>query len=300
MRLGENNLENSICAGIVTYNPDLPLFERVIAALAPQVDRIYIYDNASENIAGLRQIISEYRVELTESEQNDGIAKALNELCKKAAKAGYSHILTLDHDTVICDGFVKSCSELTSEERVAIVCPRVHYLNMEVKEKGDVSDRYTEVEACMTSGSLMSIDAWQKVGGFDEKMFIDWVDNDICTNFRLNGFRVIRDNQVFMDHRLGNVRMKRFLFWKLKDFQYSKDRIYYIVRNGIYYVRKYGKHINLKKFKLINLYNRFVFFVLNFKDKEKRKSIRRGVKDGKKMLVDKFIYKGAADGGKPI
>lgn len=275
-----------VCSAIVTYNPDSELFGRVLDALTSQVERIYIYDNASKNIAELKELIAfNDKVELIESAGNDGISKALNTACRAAAESGYEWILTLDHDTVICDGFIDGCLELTEEERVAVICPRVRYHNLDVKEKGDVEDRYTEVPACMTSGSFMSLSAWADVGGFDEKMVIDWVDNDICTNFRIHGYRILRNNGIFMEHKLGDVKKRRFLFWKLNDFQYSAFRIYHIVRNGIYYVRKYGKKINRFKTKLINLWNICKFFILYFNDKEKRKSIKRGIKDGYKMEV---------------
>lgn len=274
-----------VCAGIVTYNSDIDILKKNISAVSKQVERIYIFDNASTNIDEIASVASSDKIMLVKSETNYGIAKALNELCKIAILSGFEWMLTLDHDTVICDGFIESCANLLSicELNAAIVCPRVIYVGINEKEKGDVDTPYTAVPACMTSGSFMSLKAWETVGGFDEYMVIDWVDNDICTNFIIHGYSIIRNNSIFMEHRLGNPIKRKFLFFTITDYQYSAFRIYYIVRNGIYYRKKYGKHINQCKIALINIMTRMKFRILYRKDKEKIDSITRAVKDSRKI-----------------
>lgn len=277
-----------VCAAIVTYNPDIDLFAKVIEAVACQVERVYIYDNASKNIGDVNLLLKKYdNIKTVMALNNDGIAKALNTLCRMALDDNFEFILTLDHDTVICDDFVSECMQIIGEKNVAIVCPRVHYVGFTVKEEGNINDIFTEVEACMTSGSLMSLLAWEKVGGFDEAMFIDWVDNDICTNLRINNYRILRKNDVFMEHKLGNVKVRRFLFWKINDFRYSGMRIYYIVRNGIYFRRKYRKAVNGFKLFLINTYNVLKFLYLNLHNKANRKCVWKGIKDGRKLSLPK-------------
>ena len=159
-------------------------------------------------------------------------------------------------------------------------------MNLDVKEKGDVDSKVSQVSACMTSGSFMSLEAWNNVGGFDESMVIDWVDNDICTNFGIHGYTILRNNQISMVHRLGDVKKRKFWFGTLNDFQYSAFRIYHIVRNGIYFKRKYRHKINWLKTSVINLITRIKFWILYRKDKEKCKAIKRGKKDGKKMPIN--------------
>ncbi len=275
-----------ICAAIVTYNPDIGLLEKNISAVIDQVEHLYIYDNASTNLAEIEKLTDDERITIVKSDSNYGISKALNELCSMALECGYNWVLTLDHDTIICNNFIDNCRSLIRDcdLKIAIVCPRVKYVGLEIKEKGDVSCRFSRVSACMTSGSFMSLIAWNEVGGFDEYMVIDWVDNDICTNFVLHGYVIVRNNQIFMEHKLGSAVKRKFGLVTLIDYQYSAFRVYHIVRNGIYYRKKYRKNINQLKMAVINLLTRIKFRILYRKDKERFYAIKRGVKDGRNML----------------
>lgn len=44
-----NESTRDICAGIVTYNPDIQLLKQNIQSIQPQVQSIFIYDNGSSN-----------------------------------------------------------------------------------------------------------------------------------------------------------------------------------------------------------------------------------------------------------
>lgn len=281
-------MNNDSCAGIVTFNPDTTLLTSVLTAVSCQFDCVYIYDNASINIDEIKRVINSYaNVKLFVSSINNGIAKALNVLSETAIEDGYSWMLTLDQDTIISEGLYDSFSELKNEANIGIICPRVNYNNFKVKEKGNLHERYSEVVACMTSGSYMSLEAWKKTKGFDEWMFIDWVDNDICTQFTLAGFRIIRDNQVFMEHNLGNPVKVKTLFGTKIDFQYSAFRVYYMVRNELYYTRKYWNFVNKYKYLAISIRSILNLLLLYWHDKDRRHSISQGIKDGIRKPINK-------------
>lgn len=275
-----------ICAGIVTYNPEICRFVKVLKSILAQVEKVIIFDNGSENLDEISSIIKENEnVSFLISKENKGIAYALNRICEQACLENYDWIITLDHDTICEINMIKSMEKLIAPD-VGIICPRVHYVNLHIREKGDINERYTLVPACMTSGSLMSLGAWEKTGGFDEWMFIDWVDNDICMKLRINNFKIIRDNRVFMEHQLGRVRPYKFLFWSWNDYGYSAFRLYYICRNGLYFVKKYYKNINIIKYILRLMVTNFKLIVINIKDKTKMQAIFKGIKDGLKVNVE--------------
>ncbi|MEM3845169.1 MAG: glycosyltransferase [Candidatus Parvarchaeota archaeon] len=77
----------SICTLIVTFNPELLRFSRVVSAALDISDRVFIIDNKSENVDDLSNIcnsFSDYRkLEIIKFKQNYGIAYALNEGVKK-------------------------------------------------------------------------------------------------------------------------------------------------------------------------------------------------------------------------
>jgi GT2 family glycosyltransferase len=56
----------------------------------------------------------------------------------------------------------------------------------------------------MTSGNIVNLDAYEKVGGWKDWMFIDCVDTDFCMNLHKHGYKVLRLNKVIMEHHLGD------------------------------------------------------------------------------------------------
>lgn len=278
-------MENSnFCAGIVTYNPDIVLLENVISAVSVQVQRVFIFDNNSANVADLLILCNKYSCEFETSKKNMGIAYALNRLCEHALKNGYSWILTLDHDTIVSDNMIESFRTLTRINDVGIICPRVNYVGFAIKDKYDTNLRYVNVPACMTSGSLMNLHAWDKTDHFNEWLFIDSVDNDICYQLKTVGYKIIRDNNTFMEHNLGHPRYKKLLFFKYADFQYSPIRLYYIVRNRIYLTKRYwrqeGFRFVLATFKII-----ISNIIIYIQDAPRREMIFKGIKDGIKTFL---------------
>ena len=74
-----------ICAGIVTFNPEISRLSENIDAIRNQVDAIFIVDNNSNNINIIKKIISkDSGIKLICNNQNRGIATALNQLMKAA------------------------------------------------------------------------------------------------------------------------------------------------------------------------------------------------------------------------
>lgn len=271
--------KSNICAGIVTFNPQIDLLEKVIEGVIPQVDKVFVFDNNSDNISEIKKLCIITSCELLIADENKGIAFALNRLCERAIELDYSWILTLDHDTIISDGMIESFISILDKEKVGIICPRVHYVGVIINEKYDIHNRYTYVPACMTSGSLMSLEAWKETSHFNEWLFIDSVDNDICYQLKQNGYRIIRDNQTFMEHNLGYPVKKHFFIISYYDYQYSPFRLYYIIRNRIYLTKKYwkleGVRFILATFKII-LSN----VAINLSDIKRRRAMFKGLVDG--------------------
>ena len=54
----------------------------------------------------------------------------------------------------------------------------------------------------MTSGNLLNIAAHKKVGGFDEKYFIDCVDWEYCLKLNTMNYQVLTLNDIELNHSL--------------------------------------------------------------------------------------------------
>jgi N-acetylglucosaminyl-diphospho-decaprenol L-rhamnosyltransferase len=64
---------------------------------------------------------------------------------------------------------------------------------------------------------LSRTDAFQKIGGFDEKFFLYYEDVDLCWRLRRDGFQVVQDRSVSVVHdaRRESRRSLRFARWHL-------------------------------------------------------------------------------------
>ncbi|MBQ3817261.1 MAG: glycosyltransferase family 2 protein, partial [Clostridia bacterium] len=233
-----------VAAGITLYNPEIPRLEENLKSVTPQVEKVYIIDNGSQNITDIRSLISEFKsVSLFENGENLGIAAALNQMSKSAFEEGYEWLLTLDQDTVIESELIKKYSRYTEMDKVALLTP---YIDDEYEPdilRSSISTPYETVKRCYTSASLTLLSAWKEVGGYDESMFIDCVDFDYCTTLIENGYIILRDNDAVVSHRLGKAKEVRFFMpigrlfniQKLKKpfftYNHSPLRTYYYARN---------------------------------------------------------------------
>lgn len=188
-----------VWAGIVTYNPDIDRLEENIDAIKPQVEGVLIFDNGSNNVNEILYCCE--KSPLICSTDNVGMAKALNRLAGVARSKGATDIVMLDQDSVVTPGFVVS-EAAKRADGVGIVCPHISDRNVKV---ADVDRTLTiDVPRTITSGSMVNLEAWTKVGGYDERLFVDNVDNDFCDNLRAHGYRVVRTNAAKIIHEMGH------------------------------------------------------------------------------------------------
>ena len=98
---------------------------------------------------------------------------------------------------------------------------------------------FVEITDVITSGCLMSIEAFENVGGFCDKLFIDMVDCEYCFRLRQHGYKVLIYTKPLMNHSLGNLQVIEIFGKKIKLFNHSPFRRYFIFRNTIYMLKKY-------------------------------------------------------------
>ena len=226
-----------IAACIVTYNPELARFSECLSAVAEQVEHVFVVDNGSNETSGVEALSREYdNAIFVPLGENKGIAAALNMGCTAADEKRCTAVLTLDQDSICEDGLVEKLAAHLAKD-VGIAAPWISYAGNE--EYYDLpQDGPYEVEWTITSASLTSIDAWRKIGGFDEALFIDSVDRDFCIRLRRAGYRVVIDPATSLSHELGDMRCVRILGKVIHITNHSSFRKYYIARNKILLAKK--------------------------------------------------------------
>ena len=275
-----------ISAGIVLFNPDKNRLKENISAVIVQCTHIYLVDNGSNNIDEVKELLNQYnqsKISILCNTENQGIAKALNQLTAAAQKGGFKWILTLDQDSVAPSNIVEEFEKYTNNLNAGMLCPVICDRNKGVVV--EAKDGYKEIDECITSGSLLNIKAWSEIGGFDESMFIDGVDFDICYRLRKSEYKILCIQNVVLLHELGRIEYHRFIFWKVLVKNHSAFRKFYIARNTVYLARK--ERTNIVKAILQNI-KLFLIAVCYEDDKwKKSEKIFQGIIDGFKCEIER-------------
>ena len=223
------------CAGIVTYNPLIDQLRKNINAISYQVKEVIIVDNGSKNIKEIEFLVSQCNnIKIIALDKNMGIAYALNEIMKYAKNKGFFWCLTLDQDSIVPNNIIKEMEKAIKED-VAIICPLINYHNGEDLK---IETKFENIDRCITSASLTSIKAWEDVNGFDEIMFIDYVDFDFCKRVQKKDSKVVQCCSIVLDHSLGNIKRKKFFGREIAVYNHNDIRTFYFSRNFVYYIRK--------------------------------------------------------------
>lgn len=304
------NEGKKIAAGIVLYNPDdVKRVNRCIESILVQVDKIYIFDN---NIKPINIDFNENVTYITEN-KNLGIAYALNRIMEKAAKDGYEWVITMDQDSILPFGIVSAYEEVINKyEDLGIICPQVVDARRIYMEK-IIDPKEEFIEFCITSASCTNIRIWEKVGKFDDWLFVDLVDNDFCKRLISSGYKILRLNEYVLDQEFGKIIPKsprKQIFWfnlsrllknvNVAKFSYKKYvsplRVYYTTRNIIYVNRKLRKYGSVAYKDNYNCKGYIGFWVcfclpsfLRAQDKwSVFKAIFKGTYDGRNMEVEEW------------
>jgi rhamnosyltransferase len=205
-----------------------------------------VVDNGSnENeLTQIRLARRELGFRLIENEDNLGIAAALNLGVREAQKQGCRWVALFDQDSAVTDGFIATMiSEFrthSQQRNIMQIIPR--YLDPETGVERTVSSfEDGGVFLTITSGSLFSMEAFEKCGLFQEKLFIYCVDDDYSLRIRKNGFYIGVSKDAVLLHQSGHPTSRRLFGVTLTTKNYRPEVRYYYARNKVWILRFYGK-----------------------------------------------------------
>ena len=190
---------------VILYQPDKSIKENIMSYL-PYLDKLYVIDNSLNSNEKLLPKSS--KIVYCCNYENLGIAKSLNMACEKAIKDGYDYLLTMDQDSKFINKEIEKLFKYVNNndcQKVGIISPYHEILTKNVKSSESIEHPF-EV---MTSGNLVNLKIYQKVGKFNEDLFIDCVDTWMCLNIKKNGYDIIRLNNISLEHKLGNACVKK-------------------------------------------------------------------------------------------
>ena len=283
-----------IAAVVILYHPTDSTLQN-IESYSEVISKTYVFDNTEEGALIRDKLSALPGIEYHHNGKNEGLPKRLNEAAHLAIKDGFDWLLTMDQDSNFSKGlftkYASCCDGFYGKEEVAMFGTTY--------EKSETTPveicQFTAVENLITSGTLLNLSLFKKVGNFDEALFIDCVDHDYSIRSILQGYFVIRFSNVFLTHALGKEvyksSIKTLFMVKKKKEIHSPVRCYYMFRNMLYLTKKFKtenipqvkqlKKDVLSRIKKAFLYGRnstAIVFYLN-----------KAYKDYKKMRMGKLV-----------
>ena len=274
-----------LAAVVVFYNPSKNNIDNINKYI-DSVDKLYVVDNSDDNEPRIKNTD---KIEYIKLNENLGIAKALNVGAEAAIKEKYKYLLTLDQDSKMTSEIVNKMKEFlknTKEKNIGLISP---YQDIDSKEDKLTGD-YEDMIEVMTSGNIINLDIYKKIGGFKDWLFIDCVDTDYCMNLHKNGYKVLRLNKIVMKHELGNLVVHKLFNKEYPCYNHNPMRRYYIVRNNLYINNMYKDLFPDYCAWLIRVQKGQVKRIIMFeKNKIKKlKMMYKGYKDFKNGIKGKF------------
>jgi rhamnosyltransferase len=276
-----------IASVVVLYNPDDIVINNISSYLG-QVSEIFVFDNSDlPNSQIIDKIKSIPKIVYYTEKKNCGIGYALNYAARWAVDNGYEYILTMDQDSVASNDMVyKLYKEFQKFDSVAISSPWIIQKNNFIKSK--ITKSYA-VNRCITSGSLIRLQNYFKVGGYDEKLFIDYIDFDFCFKILQNNLKIVKNPQANLFHSVGNLKNWKFGPINFFSTNHAPLRLYYRTRNRFYIRKIYKDQKKFFRMDLINFAKEIIKIIFVESEKiQKLKMIYLGYYDFKKSKLGKF------------
>ena len=270
---------------VVLYNPSNENLDNINNYI-DSLDKLYVVDNSDDDIM---RIESTDKIDYIKIGDNQGIAHALNVSAKKAIEDGYDYLLTMDQDSKVTSDIVDKMKEYlinNSDDKIGLVSPYQDIDSKDDIKNGDVEDM---IEV-MTSGNIINLKAYQDIDGFKDWLFIDCVDTDYCMNLHKHGYKVLRLNNIVMEHELGNLVVHKLFGKEYPCYNHNPIRRYYIVRNNLYINQMYSDIYPDYCKRLLRIQKGQVKRILAFENNKfnKLRMMYKGYKDFKKGIKGKL------------
>jgi len=219
----------NLAGSVILYNPDSSVINNINTYIE-MVSVLYVIDNSIQsNEYILAELKKNNKIKITQNNENLGVATGLNIAARLAIKDNYDWLLTMDQDSSFSDDnilkFSNFFNQFNADVNIGIMCPNTTI--------GDNMPDIIENEHSITSGSIINLNVYSKVGGFDDYLFIDEVDADFSYKIKMNGFKVLKFPNIHMNHKLGEQKSLGYFnyFFKKDRTIHNSFRIYFMVRN---------------------------------------------------------------------
>lgn len=148
-------------------------------------------------------------------------------------------VLTLDQDTILAAGAFslvgRELGRIPDLDQVGIVA--LNYIEHRFNQARPYNRGAgpTRAKSVITSGSIVNRSVLDSIG-FDEGLFLYFVDVDFCHRVRQLGYPIIVLKDAFIDHQEGSSVERT----GSRVFFLDPPRLYFVCRNSIVVFRRYA------------------------------------------------------------
>jgi len=223
----------NVCCIVVRYNSEVDSFRTRVLAMANSID-VFVYDNSKESIE-----IEGSHVFYFHNPNNDGLATGLNYCVNWALSLDYTHGVYFDQDSDFDTSLVNdlTASYLNVKDKfnnLFVLGPQPVNKNGKhypVRLGSQLFNNVHTASEIITSGMVFMLSDVVDLGFFDESLFLDLVDFDLCWRANERGMLCVVDANIKMLHAVGedlvNVPFRPLPIS-------SPIRNYYQIRNILY------------------------------------------------------------------
>ena len=231
--------KHKIAGVVVLFNSSVEVIDNIRTYL-DQLDVLYAIDNSIlPNDDLVRELRLLPKVQIILLGKNLGIAHAFNIGASLALAQGHDLILTMDDDSraepEMIGHFVRFLSSCDDQSAIGILSPNHCYDGY--TDELEIGNR--EILTAISSGSLVSLRCYEKVGPFLEPLFIDYVDFEYCLRLREQRYKIFRVGDAVLYHQLGKMESRKILGVKVGVTHHSPLRLYYRTRNRFFVASEY-------------------------------------------------------------
>lgn len=264
-----------IVALMTLYKPDDSIITNVRSIL-PQVNLIYLCDNSPEDNHEMFNF--DNHIKYVSFKKNLALSMAFNYALNDMS-IGWKdedYVIFFDQDSYIRDGHIVNLIfeyEHLSKIGIDIGCLGPVYFDhtsntlMIPKMKKIIDKDNYIVSSLITSSMLVQYGKIKKICFWNEKIFLDMADWDLCWRFQMQGMKCVETQCTVLEHALGTGQKKIGPFSMRMG---SPIREYYQTRNYLYLLNE--KYTPLKyriKF-VINLIIRCPLHLIFLNEKSQR------------------------------
>lgn len=277
-----------IVALVTVYNPDKNVVEN-LQILSRQVEQVILCDNSmndnAQMLGGVTKSI------YTTQHKNLGLTGAFNSILKDPAYGWKDDdlIIFFDQDSQIGEGYIQALQD--EYRKIETLIPNLGCLGPvfyntsngrteRPRQKKNITDETYEVSNTITSSLMMRYGNLKRIDFWNEKVFLDLADWDLCWRMQKAGMVCCMTEKVVLHHSVGNGEKKVGPI-KLRVGQPFRE--YYQTRDALYLLQENYVPLKMRLRLIANVTIRPVVHYLMLDDKKSRmKFIRRGINDYKK------------------